>query len=163
MDDTQTEKSHLAKPPSAVEKTISALKYPIVAASGIIFGHRYARNALYDTLKNRKVFKDHEEALDTAVSDAVKEAVATSGSLKGKIRPLSKNYNKAVTDFLKEKGFKNTIDYIAELHPNQQFDTALAAFSAASITLGVILTMTQNKSLFDNFMNASDKKADVGR
>jgi hypothetical protein len=141
---------HKDPKPTVVEKAVSALKYPISAAAGVVFGHRHARNALYDTLKKREVFDVQEKILDAAVKNASK-----SGSLKGRIRPQSIGFNSGVSKFLKEKGFNNTIDYIAELHPNQQIDTALAAFSAASIALGVMLTIGQNKSLMERFSSSS--------
>lgn len=162
MDDKGKDDGHSSER-SETEKVVSALKYPVAAGVGYFYGHRYARNALYDTLKNRGVFKEGEKKLDKAVQGVVKVAQKTAGSLKGKIRPLSIKYNDGVTTFLEEKGFHNTIDYIKELHPNQQFDTAVAFFSAASIALGVIMTIGENKSLMDRFNKSRDKHAEAAR
>jgi hypothetical protein len=140
------------KEPSALQKTLKVLAYPVAAVTGGVYAHKHARNSLYDTLKSLGAF-NYEISAHKSSGETL---VRTTTNLKGKIRPGSIKYNDDVTTILKNRGFNNTIDYFRELHPNQQFETLVTAFSAASIALGVALTIADNRSIIDRFSKHRD-------
>jgi hypothetical protein len=58
----------------------------------------------------------------------------------------SKIYDKR----LKELGFNSIFDKVKGIHPNQRSDAAVLAFTAATIALGVGLTIANGDRLFDD-------------
>lgn len=133
--------------PGTFGKALKVLAYPLSATIGAAYAHIHARNKLYDLLKfTPEIDKARHEHWDRLNS-----IVASTTDIKETLSAEHSRYSGKVTQFFRERGFHNTFDYIKGLQHNQKIETALAFFTAAGISLGVMLTIADHKSLLDRF------------
>jgi hypothetical protein len=146
----QSEKS------GAINKTLEFSAYPLAGVAGTYALHSAVSNTLYDTLKK-------QGKLDK-LSDNINNFIAeTGGSNQAKtaekLSELHKINTRDYKNRLKELGFKNFKQQYDGLHSNQKLNSVVSAFTAAGITLGVILTIAKNTSLMEKLDKPKNAKA----
>ncbi len=149
-------KSEPSKP--FVSKALEIAAWPISAAIGWWWGHDHLRNDLYDTLKHAK---DFEKPIRQKHWDKISEISVASGDITRKLPQEHKVFNAEVIEYFRPRGFKNTLDYFRAAPRNGKIKAIMTAFGAGGITLGVILTLAENKGLQQLF-SRKEKETDHG-
>jgi preprotein translocase subunit SecF len=171
----------IAAPPTGFQKALKVLSWPIAAVTGVFYGHRHARNSIYDTLKGQGEFEVAREKRDSTINaekvkaqdaakikaQAEKAAPETSKeleyTLRGVVGKANREYEKDVSKALHKRGYKWTHEFVGDLSRTEMFETAAIAISAASVALGVVLTIAGNKNIIDRFTGGNQKDAEAQR
>jgi len=142
--------------PNPFSNTLKMMAYPLSVAIGWYYGHVTIRNKTYDRIKRYGGFDD---ILPNHVKN-MEELVRPHGELRNithEFAPLHGEFTGKISQRMRELGFKNTHDYMKGLHHNEKLEAALTAFTAAGITLGVILSIADSKTML-NMMNPEEKE-----
>lgn len=175
MTENAVETIELSKP-NALQRALRVLAYPIAAATGAFYLHKSSRNAIYDILKKRDEFKNVTDTegniiekraeqhladdYKTITADAEKLEGAQKGRIQGKLRGILTKNSGEITEHLHARGYKYTHQYFADLPLIPQIEIGVAAIGAATVALGVVLSIADNKSLVDK-LTRSHKSQDV--
>lgn len=134
--------------PGIINRTLNAIAYPVSLAVGWVYAHISARNSLYDTVKYNDEF---HKPIRQPHWDNVKNILSKHGNVAAEIAQEHAKFSRETTQFFKSRGFHNTFDYFKGISSQQKLDSVMSFFTAAGISLGVMLTIADNKSLFERF------------
>jgi len=136
-------------------KALEVVAWPLSVAIGWFWGHEHLRNNLYDTLKHAE---DFEKPIRKRHWDKVNDISVAGGDITEKLPAEYKMFDAKVTEYFRPRGLRNTMDYFRAAHRNEKIKAAMIAFGAGGFTLGVMLTLAENKSLQDLFSRKENEK-----
>lgn len=128
-----------------ISRAIKVAAYPISGLVGFLYTKNYVHSEFYDNIKETALNKERM-ARDAKVAEMFPPPGVTK-DIKNDLSQLHKEYWATTTQRFEEAGYHNTWDYLKGLHANQKWEAATTFLTAAGITLGVLLTVAENKQL----------------
>ena len=143
---TQTEKQ------GDVSKAIEFAAYPASALVGVHFVNEEISDQLYNNLKSLKLLPQVSTHLENFRIRAHNMGADTAEKLPAFHEKFTGIYNER----LKDLGFTDFTKRYEGLHANQRLDAIIKGFTAAGVTLGVMLTIANGKGLLDKLKRKED-------
>ena len=138
---------------SELSKGLEFAAYPLSAAVGVHFVNEEINDQLYNNLKSLKLLPQVNRHLEHFRSNAASMGAETAGKLPEFHEKFTSLYN----DRLKGLGFTDFNKRYEGLHSNQKLDAIIKGFTAAGVTLGVMLTIANAKGLMDKVRRKDDQ------
>jgi len=145
------------KAPSLLSRALGVAAAPVSLAVGLFFGHSRTRIDSYNNFKKRGMFDDLKLERDAKVKEVFTTLSSTEDVTK-ELQAIDSAYSLKVDERMPAKGYTNILKRFNSLHYNQKLETVLTAFTAAGISLGVILTIADHKLLRDGLSQKTDGK-----
>ena len=146
--------------PNAFARGIKVIAYPVSGAIAWIFGQSKSRHESYGNIKNAGAFTEGRNRRNNEIAEILNSHDKTD--VAQKLSDAEKRYSKYVDKRFAEIGLSGRWARFKSLHPIQKMETGLTAFTAAGISLGVLLTIADSKSLLSK-LNVSDRDKDTSR
>lgn len=156
-EDTDDTAKHV---PGTFSKVLKVLAYPIAALTGGAFWHTHVRKSSLERINNMGTqpggaFADLV-ATRKAAHDALLAKPINPETFPHELKTINQAFSQGQATRMEKMGFSTMLSRYKSLSRYTRFETALTAFTAAGISLGVLLTIADSKFLL-NKINASDQ------
>ncbi len=139
---------------STFNKVANVLAYPISAGFGYYAFNYTVNNQLFDHLKKM----DATPTLQQKTIDFRAEVKASAfKDLPNRMKAYHASWSDTYKTRLEELGFDSIGSKLKGIHPDQRSEAVVLAFTAATIALGVGLTIANGNRFFDNLFPSKEK------
>lgn len=152
MSDEDKEKT--TEKPSFINKAANIAAYPVSVAVGAFTFVSSVNDKLYDTLKK---LGELNEELGKSKTDFKQSTENNRSKIAEKLSDFHKQNTASYNNKLKEMGFTSFWKRFNGIHRDQRVDSAMIGITFATVGLGALLTIANNKGLMEK-VNSHDKE-----
>jgi hypothetical protein len=146
---------------STFSRVLSIVAYPIAIAVGLTNGRLYIRQQSYEMFRRQGAWGDIvantkaicERARNNAINGVLVDGKPVNA--RQEIRIARSNFTKKISEEFKKMGYTNVFHHYSTLSPNEKLRSVFAITAAMGVTLGILLTVANSKSLW---LRVSEKK-----
>lgn len=162
-------------PAGKLQSALKALSYPVSTILGVFYANSKVRNESYNNLRGMGAFDDLRAHRDRQAQNLLEASgIHPADHTRTMIDPqrakqfssghaaIDAEYAEAINQRIADLGYTNMWKRYKALHFNQRLETGMRFFTVAGASLGVILTIANNKHLMDK-LNERGDEADVTR
>jgi len=141
---------------SSFNRILGIAAYPISAVAGLVQGRLHIRQKAYETFKRIGTWENEiKETREKVIKEMSLIDSGVKNDIKKEIIEDRNDFTKAVGKHFKKMGYKHFWDMYGPLAPHEKAQVWEKGMTVFGVTLGVLLTVANSKSLI-SLINEKD-------